>query len=122
MAYTQILVDTNSYLRLAQNVHPLLGIPFGDEQFALYILPELKDELQGSRLKNRFSWALEATFAENRRKTLIIGKKKLAEIQETFEYMWEYVVSDVLPEKKKGPSPVDTLHIAKPRIAEAHAG
>jgi len=80
MAHTEILVDTNSYLRLAQNIHPLLGIPFGGEKYALYILPELKDELQSSRLKNRFPWALEADYAENRRKTLVIGKKKCAEI------------------------------------------
>lgn len=112
MAHTEILVDTNSYLRLAQNIHPLLGIPFGEEKYALYILPELKDELQNSRLKNRFPWALKGEYAENRQKTLVIGKKKRAEIQETYEYMWEYVVREVLPEKKKGPSPVDTLHIA----------
>jgi len=112
MAHTEILVDTNSYLRLAQNIHPLLGISFGGEKYALYILPELKDELQSSRLKNRFPWALDAEYTKNRQKTLVIGKKKRAEIQETYEYMWEYVVSEVLPEKKKGPSPVDTLHIA----------
>lgn len=112
MAHTEILVDTNSYLRLAQNIHPLLGIAFGEERYALYILPELKAELQSSRLENRFPWALEAEYAENRQKTLLIGKKQRTAIQDTYEYMWDYVTTEILPARKKGPSPVDTLHIA----------
>ena len=32
MAQSKILVDTNSNLRLAQSVHPLLCVPFGDHR------------------------------------------------------------------------------------------
>jgi len=32
MAQSKILVDTNTYLRLAQTVKSLLFVPFGDKQ------------------------------------------------------------------------------------------
>jgi len=42
MAQTKILLDTNTYLRLAQSMHPLLGIPFGKNEFTLYIHKEIE--------------------------------------------------------------------------------
>ena len=38
MAQKRIVVDSNSYFRLAQNIHPLLCQPFGQEDLTLYIL------------------------------------------------------------------------------------
>lgn len=45
MPQSKILVDTNAYLRLAKTVRPLLFVPFGDNEYCLYILPELNEEL-----------------------------------------------------------------------------
>ena len=45
MAQSKILVDTNTYLKLAKTIRPLLFAPFGDDENCLYILPELNDEL-----------------------------------------------------------------------------
>jgi hypothetical protein len=36
MAQTKILIDTNSYFRLAQNLHPLLKTPFGKAEYTIY--------------------------------------------------------------------------------------
>jgi len=36
MALTKIILDSTCYFRLAQNIHPLLGTPFGKADFALY--------------------------------------------------------------------------------------
>ena len=44
MAQTKILLDTNSYHRLAENLHPLLFVPYGDENFTLYAHKDLRDE------------------------------------------------------------------------------
>jgi hypothetical protein len=113
VAYTQILIDTNSYLRLAQNIHPLLGEPFGKKEYALYILQEVNVELKvSSRLKNCFYWAEESEWKENRKKFLRLNKKKKSAIEATFEFMWDYVKNEILPVKGKGPSDVDTLFIA----------
>ena len=58
MPQSKILVDTNSYLRLAQTIRPLLFLPFGDGEYCLYILPELNVELSNRRLKSKFPWVV----------------------------------------------------------------
>ncbi|MEA9390931.1 hypothetical protein SJI19_10305 [Acerihabitans sp. TG2] len=45
MPQSKILVDTNAYLRLAKTIRPLLFVTFGDNEYCLYILPELIEEL-----------------------------------------------------------------------------
>ena len=107
MAQSKILVDTNSYLRLAKTVRPLLFVPFGDEEYCLYILPELNDELSNHKLQTKFSWVSEAEYAENRKHFPNIGRKQKSAIAQTFDYLWNYVQTD-LP----GPSKVDALYIA----------
>ncbi len=66
----RILLDTNSYLRLAELFHPLVltNIP-GNEGGTIWILSELYQELKRSpRLRMQFSWALLPEFVENRKK------------------------------------------------------
>ena len=46
MPQTKILLDTNTYLRLAQSIHPLLGNPCGKENYTLYIHKEIDIELK----------------------------------------------------------------------------
>lgn len=107
MPQSKILVDTNSYLRLAQTIRPLLFNPFGDGEYCLYILPELNDELDNTRLKSRFPWVDDDDHAENRKHFPAIGRKQKKAIKVNFEFIWDYVQSD-LP----GPSKVDALYIA----------
>ena len=71
MPPARILVDTNTYLRLARTIKPLLGVPFGEPGHCLCILPELERELAALQVKKRkFRWAAEAVLAENRRRIL----------------------------------------------------
>lgn len=107
MAQKKILVDTNTYLRLAKSIHPLLFTPFGVDECCLYVLPELNQELANSKLQNKFPWVCEDAFVENRRSFPNIGKKQRRSIQQTFGYLWDHVQT-ALP----GPSKIDTLYVA----------
>lgn len=107
MPQSKILVDTNTYLRLAKTIRPLLFVPFGDEEYCLYILPKLNEELQSRKLQTKFPWLDEAEFTENRKHFPSIGKTQKKSIEQTFEYVWEHVQTE-LP----GPSRVDALYIS----------
>ena len=107
MLQSKILVDTNVYLRLAQTINPLLFMPFGDNEYCLYILPELNNELASYRLANKFPWISEEEYRENRKNFPTISRKQKKELSETFKYVWDYVQTE-LP----GPSRVDALYIA----------
>lgn len=107
MPQSKILVDTNAYLRLAKTIRPLLFMSFGEQDYCLYILPELNDELKNRRLQTKFAWIEESEYQENRRHTVTISKKQRRSIEQTFEYVWDHVQTE-LP----GPSKVDALYIA----------
>lgn len=107
MAQSKILVDTNAYLRLANTIRPLLFRPFGEAEYCLYILPELNKELKNHKLQNAFYWIMEDEYVQNRQHFPTIGRNQRKAINQTFEYVWDYVQTD-LP----GPSRVDALYVA----------
>jgi hypothetical protein len=107
MPQSKILLDTNSYLRLAQTVRPLLFVPFGEGQYCLYILSELNDELSNRRLNSKFPWVDDEEYAENRKYFPTVGPKQKRIIKTNFEFIWDHVQT-ALP----GPSQVDALYIA----------
>ena len=54
---TLILLDTNSYLRLAKRIRPLLGQPFGQKKYELTVLVDVEKEVRHSpRLRFRNPW------------------------------------------------------------------
>ncbi|MBD1573170.1 DNA-binding protein [Vibrio sp. S17_S38] len=106
MPQSKILVDTNAYLRLAKTIRPLLFVPFGDDGYCLYILPELNEELSNRKLQSKFPWTEEDEFIENRKYFPSISKKQKKSINQTFEYVWDHVQTE-LP----GPSRVDAWYI-----------
>lgn len=113
MSQTKIIVDSNSYFRLALNIHPLLCQPFGREQYTLYMHAELNAEFRDSpRLQNKFYWAAAPGYRENRKRSLSISKQDKADIAETFDYMWSHVLEAFLDARGKGPSRIDTRIIA----------
>jgi predicted nuclease of predicted toxin-antitoxin system len=119
MAQTKIIVDSNSYFRLAQNIHPLLCEPFGDQEYTLYMHKELNREFDKSmRLQTRFDWAADKEFKDNRTRSLTLKKSQRTEIEDTFEYMWEYVKEEFHLTKNKGPSDTDTLIVATAAVLE----
>jgi hypothetical protein len=107
MPQSKILVDTNAYIRMAKTIHPLLFVPFGDSEHCLYVLPELNSELSSHKLQSKFHWVNEEEFVSNRKHFPSISKKQNKSIQQTFDYLWDHVQTE-LP----GPSKVDTLYIA----------
>lgn len=113
MAQTKIIVDSNSYFRLAQNIHPLLCKPFGKEQFTLYIHSDLNDELrQSPKLQYRFNWIVEPRYVENRSRSISLTLDQKTEISDTFKFMWEHVKDAFLKPLGKGPSSTDTRLVA----------
>lgn len=107
MPQSKILIDTNAYLRLAKTIRPLLFVSFGENEYCLYIIPELNAELANHRLATKFPWIDEAEYQQNRQYTPKLSRKQQQSIKQTFDYIWDYVQTD-LP----GPSKVDALYIA----------
>ncbi len=113
MAQTRLIVDSNSYFRLAQNIHPLLCRSFGKEEYTLYIHAELNEEFRRStRLKTKFQWVAEPEHIENRSRSISLSHEQKAEVEATYDYMWEHVKEAFLRPHGKGPSPIDTRIVA----------
>lgn len=117
MAQKKIIVDSNSYFRLAQNIHPLLCQPFGNNQLTLYIHADLNNEFRRSpRLKTKFHWVAEQTYVDNRSRSISIPQEQKAEIEVTYDFMWEHVQDAFLRPYGKGPSPIDTRIVATAHV------
>ncbi len=90
MKQKKILLDTNSYLRLAKSIFPLLATPFGASKYTLYIHKELNNELKrSSRLQNKFSWINDKDYLKNR-KALAIPKHLQKDIELAYDHIWNY--------------------------------
>lgn len=108
MAQSKILLDSNSYFRLAKSIHPLLDVVFGEENYCLYVLKELDDEFQKNRrLQTQFSWVNEEEYAVNRRKRLTLSRKERRQIDLAIEFFQQHKIENNL-----GVSLVDILCLA----------
>lgn len=108
MAQRKLLLDSNTYFRLAREIHPLLFQIFGSEQYCLYVLDDLQKEYDNSpRLRQRFDWVDEESFRNNRSKRLQLGRKDKAAIQKIYRFMWDTVQTD-----HPGPSRIDVNILA----------
>ncbi len=108
MVQSRILVDSNAYFRLAQSIHPLLNVEFGDKCYCLYCIKELQDEYnRNPRLINLFSWVNELDYVRNRSHLLKITRQEKSEIKRAYDFIRDYV-RHVHP----GVSKVDVLCLA----------
>jgi hypothetical protein len=108
MSEGRILVDSNAYFRLAQSIHPLLNVEFGDRRYCLYCLKELQDEYnRNPRLINSFSWVNDPEYVKNRSHLLKITREEKLEIKRAYEFIHDYV-RNIHP----GVSKVDVLCLA----------
>lgn len=107
MVQSKILVDTNAYIRMARSIRPLLFCEFGANQYCLYIIPELNQELKNKRLTSKFPWVEEAEYADNRKNFPVLSRKQKASINDTFDFIWNYVKENLI-----GTSRVDALYIS----------
>lgn len=108
MPQQKYILDTNAYLRLAQSLHPLLGVEFGNDQHTPYIVHEINTEITYSpRLETVFSWVKQPKYAENRTKQISISKIERNKVKLTIEHLKVYAY-----EEKLGVSDVDTKAVA----------
>lgn len=107
MAPSHILVDTNTYLRLAKSIRPLLGIAFGPESFCLTIIPELNVELASKRLQSKFPWVHDEEYLAERTHFPELSGQQKREIKRGFDVIWDYVTTEF-----PGPSRVDVRYVA----------
>ncbi len=108
MPQSKILLDSNSYFRLAKSIHPLLDTVFGDENHCLYVLKELNDEFdRNKRLQTKFSWVDENEYIQNRLKRLALSKKNKRSIQIAIDFLKQHKIDNQL-----GVSDIDILCLA----------
>ncbi|MBN2545086.1 MAG: DNA-binding protein [Spirochaetes bacterium] len=87
----KLLVDTNSYLRLADGIKPLLDVTFGEQNYCLYILPDLDKEFnRNPRLQTKFPWFYKDEYKENRKCKLKITTGQLNEIENVYDFILDY--------------------------------
>lgn len=114
MAQRKILLDSNSYLRLAQTIHPLLHVEFGDECHCLYVIRELQQEFDRSaRLQTKFHWVNDAQYAENRSRSITIPRKAAKKISLTIS-----VIEGEARQRGLATSPVDARALATASVLE----
>ncbi|NCC61944.1 MAG: hypothetical protein EOM12_13615 [Verrucomicrobiae bacterium] len=86
----QFLLDSNTYYRLALNLHPLLSKSFSkNPAHRLCVIKETEQEWsRNPRLKNKFEWLREDKYVEDRRNsTLKISKSDRERIENVYSYI-----------------------------------
>lgn len=64
---TLALLDTNTYLRLAKRIRPLLGVEFGQKPYILTVLKDVEVEVRRNRmLQFKFPWFDNEDFGAER--------------------------------------------------------
>lgn len=92
LAQKAILIDCNTYFRLAKHIHPLLNKPILNNSSRLYVVKELDDEYSRSpRLQSKFQWVGEGKYSDNRKKSnIIIPRNKMEELKITYDHLDEF--------------------------------
>lgn len=118
MAQTKILLDSNSYFRLARHIRPLLNQEFGgDNRFCLYVITELEREfLKNPRLQRKFHWVDEPEYRENRSRKIQVSRKQRREIDQAFDYLSNHARTEGL-----SVSPVDVRALAIAYVLQVRA-
>src|SRR4030042_3665385 len=92
MPSCNIIVDSCSYFRLAQSIHPLLKMAFGREKYCLGVIEELdKEYAKSPTLKNRFFWVNQPEYSDNRQGCFYISPKEHSEINHAFFFIRDFV-------------------------------
>lgn len=108
MARTPILLDSNSYFRLARSVHPLLDHQFGEEHYRLYVIQDLEAEFNKSpRLRRKFHWINEREYAANRERPLPLSRPQRKEVAQAYDFIYNHARTEGI-----GVSPVDVRALA----------
>lgn len=121
---TLALLDTNTYLRLAKRIRPLLGVEFGQKPYVLMVLKDVEDEVRRSRtLQFKFPWFDNEDFGAERDAAQVRLKadEKLL-LQNTQSVMRGHVLSEVdryTTSGRQPPSDTDCRVLAFGQVREA---
>jgi len=97
MSQSKILIDANTYFRLANSIHPLLKVEFKKKHYCLYILKEIKDEYNNNpRLKSKFYWFEDEEYVKNRQCRITISKEDRFTIDKAINYIAKSAASNNL--------------------------
>jgi hypothetical protein len=116
MLKKKLLVDSCSYFRLAQTIHPLLGVQFGStEKYILYLIEEFEREyMKSSQLRGKFGWVQQDQYVSNRKKHRIkTTAAEKAEIAEIFDHMSGFAEDEGLTTSPEDIRGVATAYVCK---------
>jgi hypothetical protein len=104
---TLVLLDTNSYLRFAKRIRPIIGVKFGQRNYVLAIHKVVEDEVHRSpRLQDKFPWFDVQEFAEERlAKQIRLKEVEKARISIAHSVLLGWVSSNVESYTTAGRSP-----------------
>lgn len=104
---TLVLLDTNTYLRLAKRIRPMLGVRFGQKDYVLTVLKEVETEVhRSSRLRFKHPWFDHAEFGRERDSARIcLNSSEKSSLQNVQSVLHGIVLSDVERYTTRGRSP-----------------
>jgi predicted nucleic acid-binding protein len=121
---TLVLLDTNTYLRLAKRLRPLVGRTFGQKDYKLTILKAVEDEVRRSaRLKFLNPWFDDAGLAQERlAKQTRLSDDEKSEIAAVQSVLRAHVVENIAEfsvDKRSPPGDTDCWLLAFAQLRAA---
>lgn len=119
-----VLLDTNSYLRLAKRVRPAIGVQFGQLDYVLTVHKTTEDEVHRSpRLRFLFPWFDEEEHASERMgKQIRLSAVERAQVEAAQSVLRAPVLEDPLKfmvGKRQPPSESDCFLLAVGQVKSA---
>lgn len=121
---TEVLLDTNTYLRLAKRIRPAVGRQFGQMPYVLIILKAVEDEVhQSSKLRFRNPWFDEPEFAQERMAKQVrlsaVDKKQIALVRDVLLGIVQLDIDKYTSHKRSPPGPTDCWLLAYAQVKDA---
>ncbi|SRR6266702_1175858 len=106
MPQSKILVDTNSYFRLAKSIHPLLFAEFGEKNHCPIHTSGIRYRFtQKSFPTNQVAWALDPQYVANRKVHPTLSRQQQSEVELAKGFIWNHVQTEM-----PGPSRIDAIY------------
>jgi len=121
---TEVLLDTNTYLRLAKRIRPAVGRQFGQVPYVVVILKAVEDEVHRSpRLKFHNPWFDEPEFAQERlakqKRLSADDKSAMTLVQDVLLGMVQMEVDKYTSHGRHPPGPTDCWLLAYAQVKNA---
>lgn len=121
---TLVLLDTNTYLRLAKRIRPLLGVKFGQKDYVLTVLKDVEDEVRRSpKLRFNHPWFEEpALDAERDARQVRLSEDEKRQLDSARSVLRAHVLAEVevyITGGRQPPSDTDCRVLAFGQIREA---